>query len=109
MINSALDENITKETLEETFELLEEVSLNAYQWEFDRPARRIYGNHNIDIISSLSMQMEALNRKMDNLNAFNTDCQVSNSFVHYSDQANFVGDFQENHNFQEPPYLEFAP
>ena len=73
MINSALDENITRETPEETFELLEEVSLNAYQWEFDRPARRIYGNHSIDIISTLSEQMEALDRKMDNLNTFHTD------------------------------------
>ena len=48
------------------------------------------------------MQMEALGRKMNNLNAFHTDYQVSNSFVYYSDQANFVGDFQEHNNFQVP-------
>ena len=53
--------------------------------------------------------MEALGKKMDNLNAFHIDCQVSNSFVHYSDQANFIGDFQKNNNFQEPPHLRFAP
>ena len=52
--------------------------------------------------------MEALGKKMDNLNAFHIDCQVSNSFIHYSDQANFVGDFQEKRNFQEPSHLEFA-
>ena len=34
--------------------------------------------------------------------------KVSNSFVHYSNQANFVGDFQKNYNFQEP-HPEFAP
>lgn len=96
-------------TLEEAFELLEEVSLNAYQWQSDRPARGIYENHSIDTISALSAQMEALGRKMDNLNAFHTDCQVSNSFIHYSDQANFVGDFQENNNFQEPSHPGFAP
>ena len=53
--------------------------------------------------------MEVLCRKMDNLKAFHTDCQVSNSFVHYSDQVNFVDDFQENNNVQEPPPPEFAP
>ena len=45
---------------------------------------------------------------MDNLNAFHTDFQVSNSFIHYSNQANFVGDFQENNNFQKP-HPGFAP
>ena len=44
-----------------------------------------------------SMQMEAFGRKMDNLNVLHTDCQVSNSFIHYSNQANFVRDFQEHH------------
>ena len=93
MINSAVGGSLTRETLEEAFKLLEEVSLNAYQWKYDRPTRRIYGNHNIDIIFSLSMQMEVLDRKIDNLNAFHTDFQVSNSFIHYSNQANFIGDF----------------
>ena len=53
-------------------------------------------------------QMEALDRKMNNLNAFHTNYQVSNSFVHYSNQANFVGDCQENNDFQDP-HLGFAP
>ena len=82
-----------RKILGEAFELLEEVSLNAYQWQYNRPTRRIYGNHSIDTISALSEQMEALDRKMDNLNAFHTNFQVSNSFIHYSNQANFVGDF----------------
>ena len=53
--------------------------------------------------------METLGRKMDILIAFHTDFQVSDSFIHYSNQANFVGDFQENHNFQEPPHPGFTP
>ena len=109
MINSTVGVSLTRETLDETFELLEEMSLNVYHWKSDRPAIRIYGNHNNDIIFALSVQMEALGRKMDNLNAFHTDCQISDSFIHYSNQANFVGDFQEHNNFQKPSYLEFAP
>ena len=105
MINSAVGGSLTRETPEEAFELLEKVSLNAYQWQYDRLARRIHGNHSIDTISALSEQMEALDRKMDKLN---TDFQVSNSFIHYSNQANFVGDFQEHNNFQEPPHPGFA-
>ena len=93
MINSAVNGSLMGETPEEAFELLEEVPLNAYQWEYDRPTRKNYGNHNIDTIYALSAQMEALDRKMDNLNVFHTDFQVSNSFIHYSNQANFVGDF----------------
>ena len=106
MRDSIIGGSLMRETPEEAFELLEEVSLNAYQWQYDRPARRIHGNHSIDTIVALSEQMEALDKKMDNLNI---DFQVSNSFIHYFDQANFVGDFQEHNNFQKPPYLEFAP
>ena len=105
MINSAVGVSLMKETPDEAFELLEEVSLNVYQWQYDRPARRIHGNHSIDTMPALLEQIEALDRKMDNLN---TDFQVSNSFIHYSNQANFVGDFQENNNFQEP-HPGFAP
>ena len=94
MINSAVGGSLTRETPEEAFELLEEVSLNAYQWQYDRPARRIHRNHNIDTIYALSKQMEALDRKMDNLNTFHTDFQVSASFIHYSNQANLVGIFK---------------
>ena len=60
------------------------------------------------MINSALEQMEALDRKMDNLNAFHTDCQVNDSFIHYSNQANFVGDFQEHNNFQESPHPGFA-
>ena len=113
MINSIVCGSFTRETREEAFELLEEMFLNVYKWEFDRPTRAIYGNHNINTILALSEQIEALSGKMDNLNSFHIDCQVSNSFsnsfIHYSDQANFVSDFQENCNFQEPSHLEFAP
>ena len=109
MINSTISGSLIRETPNEAFELFEEVSLNAYQWESDRPARGIYGNHSIDTISTLLEQMEALGRKMDNLNVFHTDCQVSNSFIHYSNQTNFVGDFQENRNFQEPSHPGSAP
>ena len=80
MINSAIGKSLTRETPEETFELLEEVSLNAYQWEYDKPTRRNYGNHSIDTIYALLVQMEtsiyallvqmeALDRRMNNLNA----------------------------------------
>ena len=55
------------------------------------------GIYNINSIS-------ALGRKMDNLNTFNTNCQVSDSFVHHSDQANIIDNFQGNNNFQRPPY-----
>ena len=63
MINSAVGGSLTRETTEESFELLEEVSLNAYQWKYDRPTRRICENHSIDTISSLSMQIEVLAKR----------------------------------------------
>ena len=73
MINSAVGRSLMIKSSEEAFELLEEVFLNAYQWKYDKLARKIYGNHSIDTISSLSMQMEALDRKMNNLNVCHTD------------------------------------
>ena len=98
-----------RETPKEAFELFEEVSLNAYQWKSDKPTKGIYGNHNIDTIFALSAQIEALGIKIDNLNTFHTNFQVNDSFIHCSDQANFISDFQDNHNFQEPSHLGFAP
>ena len=50
MIDSAVGGSLTRETPDEAFELLEEVSLNAYQRKYDRPARGIYGNYSIDTI-----------------------------------------------------------
>ena len=42
MINSVVGGSLMRETPEEAFELFEEVSLNAYQWQYDRLAKRIY-------------------------------------------------------------------
>ena len=104
MIDAAAGGTLMRKTLEKAYELLEEMVLNVYQWQSNWPKKRIHGIHSIDVISALSVQIEASSRKIDKLNTFSIDYQVNDSFVHYSDQANFVGNFQGYNNFQGPHY-----
>ncbi|XP_031272256.1 uncharacterized protein LOC116130674 [Pistacia vera] len=68
MINAAVGGTLGKKTPEQAYELLEEMASNSYQWPIERlPVRRTSGVHNIDAITALAAQMQALNKKIDGL------------------------------------------
>ena len=111
MVDAAAGDTLMRKTSKNAYQLLEEMTLNAYQWQSKRPIKRIQRINNIDTISALSTKIEVFSKKMDNLNASamlvqaftcnlyegahaNIYCHVGNSFAHSFDQANFVGNFQ---------------
>ncbi|XP_031260575.1 uncharacterized protein LOC116118743 [Pistacia vera] len=68
MINAAMGGTLGKKTPEQAYELLEEMASNSYQWLIERlPVRRTSGVHNIDVITALAAQLQALNKKIDGL------------------------------------------
>lgn len=119
MIDAAAGGTVMRKTPEEAYELFEEMASNSCQWATDRSVmRRLAGVHNVDAITSLAVQIEALSKKIDNMQVSalkiqtsvcdfcggghpNHECQVSNSFASSFEQANFVSNF---HRQQNNPY-----
>ena len=70
MIDAAAGGTLMRKTLEKAYELLEEMVLNVYQWQLERPAaRKTSGVHNIDTLFVPSTKIEVLRRKVDSMNA----------------------------------------
>ncbi|XP_024024835.1 uncharacterized protein LOC112092569 isoform X2 [Morus notabilis] len=68
MIDAAAGGTIMRKTPKQAYELLDEMATSSYQWPAERlPGRRAVGLHNVETITSLAAQMEALNKKMDGL------------------------------------------
>ena len=55
-------------------------------------------------MSATTMQVQAMTCNLYRGAHPNTDFQVGNSFVHFSDQANYVGNLQGQNNFQRPSF-----
>ncbi|XP_031260802.1 uncharacterized protein LOC116118985 [Pistacia vera] len=123
MINDVASGTLGKKTPEQAYELLEERASNSYQWPIKRlPVRRTSGVHNINVITALAAQMQALNKKIDGLQMQkpvivasmcdfcgqdhpNHECQSGNMFAVNSmpNQANYVSNFRKPNN---NPYNE---
>ncbi|XP_031275291.1 uncharacterized protein LOC116133741 [Pistacia vera] len=117
MINAAAGGTLCKKTPKQAYELMEEMASNSYQWPIERlPVRRKLGVHNIDAITTLAAQMQALN-KIDGLQMqkpaivasmcdfcakdhSNHECQSGNMITINSmpDQANYVSNFHKPNN-----------
>jgi len=119
MIDAAAGGTIMRKTPEQAYELLDEMATNSYQWPTKRlPARRAAGLHNVDAITSLAAQMEALNKK-DGLQLPisdtcdfcgdshpNHECQIGNQVSSSSPsmQAHFVSNFHRQNNWYSNTY-----
>ncbi|KAH9792938.1 hypothetical protein KPL71_004353 [Citrus sinensis] len=69
MIDAAAGGTLMGKTPEATYELLEEIASNNYQWTSERSMpRKILGAHNVDVVTALSAQMTALSNKLEHLN-----------------------------------------
>ncbi|GKV41195.1 hypothetical protein SLEP1_g48761 [Rubroshorea leprosula] len=109
IIDATAGGNLMNKTEEDGYKLLDEMASNSYQWTNDRPTKKGVGLHNVDAFTSLSAQISALNKKLDNLGASamsissnsccelcgqfghaSVECQVGNSVQSSNEQANFV-------------------
>ncbi|KAH9698609.1 hypothetical protein KPL71_024069 [Citrus sinensis] len=111
MIDAAAGGTLMGKTPKATYELLEEMASNNYQWSSERSMpRKTIGAHNIDVVTSLSEQMTTLSNKLEHLNVSaiqtqvcelcggnhtNVTCQVGSHFASSSaEQAHYVSNFQ---------------
>ncbi|GKV41178.1 hypothetical protein SLEP1_g48746 [Rubroshorea leprosula] len=109
IIDAATGGNLMNKIEENGYKLLDEMASNSYQWTNDRATKKGVGLHNVDAFTSLSAQISALNKKLDNLGASamsissnsccelcgqfghaSVECQVGNSVQSSNEQANFV-------------------
>ena len=119
MIDVTAGGSLMRKTLDDAYQLLDDMANNAFNWQSERANRKPAGIHSIDTLSSLSAQMELLNKKMDGLNVMPHHAQDSNYDVnggeqdmefqdHSSEQVNFMGNFQGGQNsFQRPTQNQF--
>ena len=100
-----------RRTLDDAYDLLKDMILNAFNWQSERSARKPIGVHSIHSYSSLTAQIEALQKHMYKMNTSTTqpqmvsydfcgrghasiECQAGNPFAQNSDQAYYVGIFK---------------
>ncbi|KAK5803030.1 hypothetical protein PVK06_030670 [Gossypium arboreum] len=68
MIDAAAGGTINNKTPEEAYEFIEEMSLNNYQWQvMSTKPTKTAGVYNVDSVTTLSNQVELLNKKIDGL------------------------------------------
>ena len=68
MIDAAAGGSLNNKTHEVAYNLIEEMATNSYQWQSDRSQpRKVAGVHGLDFVTTLSAQIEALNKKIDKM------------------------------------------
>ena len=66
MIDAAAGGTLNNKVPEAAQELIEEMAMNNYQWHSERGRHpKQAGLYNVDAVTSLAAQVEALNRRMD--------------------------------------------
>ena len=69
MIDAAAGGMLMGKTPKATYELLEEMASNNYQWSSERPmSKRATRVHNVDVVTALYAHITAIRNKLDNLN-----------------------------------------
>ncbi|XP_010248013.1 PREDICTED: uncharacterized protein LOC104590935 [Nelumbo nucifera] len=67
MLDAVAGGTLMRKTPEEAYELLEEMAANSYQWGNEKSNKKGVGIYNADSITTLSAQLAALNKKLENL------------------------------------------
>ena len=68
MVDATAGGSLMRRTPDDAYRLLDDMVNNVFNWQSERTNRKPAGIHNINTLSSLSAQMELLNKKMDGLN-----------------------------------------
>ena len=70
LVNAAAGESLMGKNIEASYELLEEMLANAYQWPSKCNAhRKIVGVHELDILTTFSSQVASLAKQASSLTA----------------------------------------
>ena len=62
MVDATIGVSLMRITLDDAYDLLDDMALNAFNWKSKRSIRKPAGVHSIDSHAALAAQMEALQR-----------------------------------------------
>ena len=62
MVDATAGGSLMRRTPEDAYGLLDDMTLNAFSWNFDRSSRRPLGIHSISTQAALAAKVEALQR-----------------------------------------------
>jgi len=113
IIDAAAGGTLMSKTEDEAYNLIEEMTLNNFQWSTERAQpRRFRGKLEVDAFTLLSAKVDAMTKRLDqmNINAVNSSapspceiccsiehislhCQVQSPFSQDPDEVNYVQNF----------------
>ncbi|KAJ4724584.1 DNA-directed DNA polymerase [Melia azedarach] len=117
LVDAAAGGALMGKSIDEAYDLLEEMAANAFQWPSERlTLKKASGVHEVDNLSALTAQLATLNKQLGvmtaqsihipqvvcelcNGNHPSTDCQVGNPFApSSSEQMSYVGNYNQQNN-----------
>ncbi|XP_073036308.1 uncharacterized protein [Primulina eburnea] len=101
MIDAAACGNLLRKTAEEGYELLEEMAASSYHPQSDRQ-RRGAGVNQVNDLSAVSAQLEALNRKIDGMSMSGPAMRLQEIFCVKCGGEHDVQDCQDGNPFYVP-------
>ncbi|XP_073270202.1 uncharacterized protein [Primulina huaijiensis] len=100
MIDAVACGNLLRKTAEEGYELLEEMAASSYHPQSERNTqRRNVRVHQVTGFSAVIAQLEALNRKIDSMNANGTAMRLQEIFCEKCGGEHYVKDCQDSGPF----------
>ena len=88
-IDAAARGTLMNKTEDEAYNLIEEMSLNNFQWSTEQgQPKRVGGKHEVDVFTLLSAKVDAMTQRLDrmNVNAMNSSapspCEIYGSIEH---------------------------
>ena len=69
IVDASAGGSLTRRIPEDAYGLLNDMTLNAFSWNFDRSSKRPPGVHSISTQAALAAQVEALQRQLSQMNA----------------------------------------
>jgi len=109
MIDAAVGGTLMSKTEEEAYNLIEEMTLNNYQWSSERgQPKRVRGKYDVDAVTLLTTKMDAMTQKLYklNINVVNS-CAPSPLCDRCGSLDHVTENYQVGNPFA-PPYVEHA-
>ncbi|KAM6553959.1 hypothetical protein CsatB_014721 [Cannabis sativa] len=111
LIDAAAGGAFMRKTANEAFDLLEEMAMTNQQWSTKRgPSKKVACMHEVDAITKLTAQVEALTKLMSNqVKQAQVVCEICGGLHHFSecqadvddlpmDEAKAIGNYSQNNN-----------
>ncbi|XP_073133495.1 uncharacterized protein [Henckelia pumila] len=100
MLDAAAGGNLLRKSPEDGYELFEEMASSSYQPQSERSMmRKSAGIHQVDAFTSMTAQLEAMNKKIDGLSLGNSAMRIQEVFCDRCQGEHFTKDCQTGNPF----------